>query len=1117
MGELVQHVAVTRASTFTARHAPIAQRARPNEHEYPRVALPAARALQPQLLVGAADDPFEREAQRTAEAVTSMTASRSAFGTLPIAATLTPVTQRAVGKTEPPTKKDDDEKKRIQKLPSASGGSETMPPGTESRINTMQTGGEPLSASLRGSFEPRFGYDFGAVRTHSGGEAAGAASAIGARAFTVGDHIFFGSGEYRPETPSGQRLIAHELTHTVQQQSGAARAARIQRASLWDIVSDPKAAALAQVTKWADELPPYELLTVLLGRNPITDRPVERSARNLLHAVMKLVPDGMAIFDDLEKDKTLEKLTAWFNAEVAKLDLTWEGIKGLFKSAWDAIHLSDFIPPTKAWEKVKTIFGPPLVRIANFAVAVGAKIFEFVKKVALDKIGAWAKQQRGYTLLTFVLGKDPVTGDEVKRTAKGFVFAVLDLVPGGDKIKENLEKSKTIERTVVWLEVEIAKLDLTWEMIKGLFKKAWDAFKIVDLLNPIGLLIKMAEIFGAPLGRLLRFLGAVAKKVLEFIFEGAMMIAGPIGEQIVRIVHKIGDAFNKIVEDPVAFLNNLVSAVKLGFQQFGKNIWEHLKTGLIGWLVGALEGAGIVLPKVWDLKGILDLVLQILGITYAKMRAKLVKVIGEERVAMLERVFQFIKTLVTEGPAAAWQQIVEAIGSLWDMVIGGIKDWAISKIVTAAITKLATMFNPVGAIIQSIIAIYNTVAFFIERIKQILAMVEAIVDSIANIAAGKLAAAANYVEQAMARTIPVILGFLARLIGLGDVSGAIKKVITAIQEKVDKAIDAVIAWLVDKAKALFGGGKAGDKAAAAGAIADMAVEGQEPHTLTVKEQGGEFVLVIHSAEEQLGAFLDAAENNPRFSSKRKQKYLGKAKTHLAAVQTHLKAVKKATDEAGEKKARADLLEAEKGLAASIKGLLAGVDMGKLRDKYLLEGVVKTYATLPKPKSDQLTPDHQPQASLVTLVANTKVEGRKLFAGLGIQGIAANRAAAGVAINLHFKRHIEGRTYGQSVPSSIETQIGEIARGGSLSEKTKRERIMTIVEGQLKADVKAMKDVAKTHAGQAWTDIDEVIKASKDDDEQATTDDAKALKKEIADRIDAGEDAVKAQDLARWTA
>src|SRR5207302_9362786 len=96
-----------------------------------------------------------------------------------------------------------------------------------------------------------------------------------------------------------------------------------------------------------------------------------------------------------------------------------------------------------------------------------------------------------------------------------------------------------------------------------------------------------------------------------------------------------------------------------------------------------------------------------------------------------------------------------------------------------------------------------TIACFVERIKRILNLVEAIGDSIANIAAGKLSQAANYVEQAMARTIPVILGFLARLIGLGDVSESIKKVIVLIQEKVDKAIDKVIAWIVEKAKSLF--------------------------------------------------------------------------------------------------------------------------------------------------------------------------------------------------------------------------------------------------------------------------------------------------------------------------
>jgi hypothetical protein len=824
--------------------------------------LHAVRALQPQLTVGAADDPFEYEAERTADAVTS-THGRAprAFGAAPIADALMSVVQRAVGKQETPHKKDDDKaveddsKKKVQRAPSTALRTDVVPATVEGSIRVMQTGGEPLSTSLRASFEPRYGYDFSAVRTHTGPDAAGAAVALSARAFTVGDHIYFGAGEYQPSSASGQRLIAHELTHTIQQRPMAARPTRVQRA----LFPDPKAAALEKVSQWANELPPYELLTVLLGRNPITDKPVERSARNFLHAALKLVPDGMVIFDDLEKNKTIEKTAAWFDAEVTKLNLTWEGVKALFQQAWDSIGITDFVSPSKAWEKVKAIFAPTLKRIADFALAVGGKIVEFVKKVALDKLGAWAKEQKGYRLLTFVLGRDPVTDELVERTPTAFVKAVLELVPDGDKIFDNLQKSKTIEKTVTWLNAEITKLDLTWDKIKEIFRKAWDAFSVADLLHPIALLEKMAGIFLPPAKRVISFAIAVGKKVLEFIFEGAMVIAGPIGLQIVGIVRKIGDTFDKIVADPVGFVGNLVKAVKLGFQQFSKNIWEHLKEGLIGWLVGALEGAGLVLPKVWDLKGILDLVLQILGITYAKVRAKLVKVMGEKTVSMLEKAFEFIVLLVTEGPAAAWQKIVEAIGSLWDMVIGGIKDWAITKIVTAAITKIATMLNPAGAIIQAIISIYNTIAFFIERIKQIVALVDAIVDSIANIAAGKLEQAANYVEKTMARTIPVILGFLARLIGLGDVSGAIKKVILAIQEKVDNAIDAVIKWVVDKAKSLFGKKDEDPKwaAAVAAVSADVdkmpeeerTVEGLNKHVAGWKTAQGFTELTVANGDE----------------------------------------------------------------------------------------------------------------------------------------------------------------------------------------------------------------------------------------------------------------------------
>jgi hypothetical protein len=86
------------------------------------------------------------------------------------------------------------------------------------------TGGHALPGALRAFFEPRFGVDFSRVRVHADGESAAAASGLRARAYTIGDDIVFAEGEYAPDTSQGRRLIAHELTHVVQQSGGTAPA-----------------------------------------------------------------------------------------------------------------------------------------------------------------------------------------------------------------------------------------------------------------------------------------------------------------------------------------------------------------------------------------------------------------------------------------------------------------------------------------------------------------------------------------------------------------------------------------------------------------------------------------------------------------------------------------------------------------------------------------------------------------------------------------------------------------------------------------------------------------------------------------------------------------------------
>lgn len=93
-------------------------------------------------------------------------------------------------------------------------------PNLESGLSNLG-GGQPLSKSARSFFEPRFGQSFSDVRIHTGADANRAAKSINARAYTLGNNIAFASGEYNSSSASGRGLIAHELTHTLQQAAGA--------------------------------------------------------------------------------------------------------------------------------------------------------------------------------------------------------------------------------------------------------------------------------------------------------------------------------------------------------------------------------------------------------------------------------------------------------------------------------------------------------------------------------------------------------------------------------------------------------------------------------------------------------------------------------------------------------------------------------------------------------------------------------------------------------------------------------------------------------------------------------------------------------------------------------
>ncbi len=166
--------------------------------------------VQAKLRIGAVNDPLEREADRAADSA-MRGEPVGGLGRAPAVAQRLCAGCGAQKEEEP----------EVQRKCATCGSAGPSPSGAgEVAANAVASAGAPLTRELRHYFEPRFGRDFGDVRVHTGGQAAAAAAAIGARAYTLGANVAFAAGQYAPSRPEGRRLIAHELAHVAQQSAG---------------------------------------------------------------------------------------------------------------------------------------------------------------------------------------------------------------------------------------------------------------------------------------------------------------------------------------------------------------------------------------------------------------------------------------------------------------------------------------------------------------------------------------------------------------------------------------------------------------------------------------------------------------------------------------------------------------------------------------------------------------------------------------------------------------------------------------------------------------------------------------------------------------------------------
>jgi len=509
--------------------------------------------------------------------------------------------------------------------------------------------------------EPRFGADFSPVRIHTGQNAISMNNQISAKAFTHQNDIYFNQGQYNPDSSSGKHLLAHELTHTIQQ--GAA----VQRKPQISTNAQPK---------------------------------IQRGISDMLNDVARQIP--------------------------------------------------------------------------------------------------------GYTLFTVIIGHNPITGDSVERTPTNFVGGFLGLLPGGTALFDKLKETGAIEDMMTWLGNEIKQLGITWSYLKGLINDIWDDVSITYSWNTNYGIAK--RYLAEPYNRVKRFVKNIANKVKELIFIGALKLVGAPVETVMGIINKGASVLTKIFSDPIGFIKNLFKGLKLGLDGFVLRIQKHVLNGLTGWLFGSMAEAGIQMPQKFDLKGVFQLLAQLLGLTYQQIRTQIVNKLGkkgETIVSTLETSFEFVQILLTGGPLALWDHIKQSLSDLKQTVVDGIKDYLIKTVVKEGIFWILGLINPAGALVKVVKTLVNVVMFFVERFQQIVDFAKSIFDAVGKIASGDLKQAAKAVENAIAKSLPVMIGFLANLIGLGGLAKSVVNIMKKIGDKVKNVINKVVAWIAKKGRKLF--------------------------------------------------------------------------------------------------------------------------------------------------------------------------------------------------------------------------------------------------------------------------------------------------------------------------
>lgn len=842
----------------------------------------------------------------------------------------------------------------------------------------------------------------------------------------------------------------------------------------------------------------YPLLTVILGEDPITGARVEKNGSTILSAILELGGEvGIQQRTQMQETGTFQKAADWIDRGISVFGNLLQTITNNFGLIWSVVSIDALMHPIDKFNEIYNTFAGPVADVLKFMADTAVIILKFIKEVLMVRLSNWAKETRGYFLVTVIIGKDPFTDAVVERNTENIIHGFMSLMAGGEEQFQQMKESGSIARATQRIDAAVERLNMTPAAIVQLFIDLWNSFSINDLIHPIAAFQRIIATFGEPIGRLIAFVVEIVKIVVVVILE---IMNFPF-DLINNIITKAMQAIDLIKRDPIGFLKNLLRAIKEGFMQFFENILTHLFNGLKDWFLGEVKDAGIPIPTDFSVMGLIKWLLAVLDITMEKIWKKLEERIGKPKVDKIKKMietaervasaaseaYQFMKDVQERGFMAVMiDKVKEQLSNVWEMVLDSVKSFVMDQIIKKVTTKLLSMLDPTGimAVVNSAIALYKAIQSFLKYLREMLQIVNSFVEGTLQIAQGATKKAADFLEGALARGIPIVIGFLANQVGL-NLSERLKDALETVREKVDKGLTWVIDKLVTLVEKLVSMGKAavGKILNWLGIKKEFKVDDDESHTLKLRESGGHVELVIESVTTPIMGFLDAyVAKKPA-----KKNDVDSIKLFITnTVNTQIDKVDKEADEEKKSTLSTELLEKMVELSEKLRLLLGDATLPvDIVDKYKLEGLAGTFASMPKPTGDDFTADHIPQNALFIEAREWRnsEDNTKLFpAGSNMAVHAANRTALGIAVNEYKLRHQAGRTWGTKGSGTKDEFVGKMdselpkikSNNVNTRNQKRREKVISLITADMNKDITAMEKVYdKKIKDSVWTDIEDL--------------------------------------------